>query len=76
MVADIDLGILLVADFDFRRVAFVRVGGRDLQAGDSAGAANQTQHLLQAIQRFSRPVQTDGTKQTVFDGIPFRCAVG
>ena len=74
MVTDIDLGKLMVADFDFQWVGFVRAGGRDLQAGDCARAANQPQHLLQTIQRFSSPVQTDGTKQAVFDGIPFRCA--
>ena len=74
MVTDIDLGKLMVADFDFCRVAFVCAGGRDLQAGGRVGAADQPQHLVQAVQRLSRPVQTDRAKQTVFDGIPFRCA--
>lgn len=74
MVTDIDLGKLMVTDFDFCRVAFVGTGGRDLQAGGRVGTADQPQHLLQAIQRFSRPVQTDWAKQTVLDGIPFRCA--
>ena len=76
MVAYIQLGKVMVADFDFQWVGLVRTGGRDLQAGGRARAANQSQHPLQTIQRFSCPVQTDGTKQTVFDGIPFGCAGG
>ena len=64
----------MVADFDFQRVDLSRARGGDFQAGYRAGATNQPQHLVQTFQRFSRPVQTDGTKQTVFDGIPFRCA--
>jgi hypothetical protein len=74
MVADIQRGKVMVADFDFQWVGFVRTGGRDPQAGGGARAANQPQHLLQTIQRFSCPVQPDGTKQAVFDRIPFRCA--
>ena len=40
-MTDIDLGKLMVADFDFYRVTFGCTGGRDLQAGGRVGATDE-----------------------------------
>jgi hypothetical protein len=47
---DLELGKVVVADFDFQRVVFIGARVCDLQSGFGAGATNQAQHLVQTIQ--------------------------
>ena len=74
MVSDVELGKVMVADFDFRGVTFLGTRRCDGQAGFRSGAPDQCQRLFQAAQRFSCPVDTDRTKQAMLHVVPFRRA--
>src|SRR5207247_3477956 len=75
-VANAEVCGVLTADSDVGGIVLVGTGGGDLQAGLSAGATNQPQHLVEAAERFARPVDADRTEEAMLDWIPFRGAGG
>ena len=77
MVSDIELGKVVIADLDFRRVVLVSARRGDRQAGFCPGAPDQSQRLAQAAQRLSCPVDTlIGPNKRCSTGFHFDAPVG
>src|SRR5208282_2769459 len=76
MVVNVELREVVFADLDVQRVMFTGAGGCYPQSGLCLGASDQPQHLVETVQRFSRPIDTDGAKQAMFHRIPLRCTGG
>jgi len=53
-------------------IGFLNQKGLDFQTGIRICSADACQHKFKAFQRFASPINTDWTKQTMFNWVPLR----
>src|ERR1035441_207224 len=73
---EIELGDLLVGNFDALGVGAGIQFGMNLESGSRAGGRNQAHYDLKTDQWLATPVLRDAGKEAVFDFVPFAGARG